>query len=67
MKPEGRLHAIFGDGTSEEASQAEVELACKEHKLGELFTELRGMTVSAEVVNSMLVECIKQKDLIGAL
>jgi len=41
-----------------------VELACKEHKLGELFAELRNMTVSAEVINSMLLECVKQKDII---
>jgi pentatricopeptide repeat protein len=41
-----------------------VELACKEHKLGELLTELRGMSISKEVLNAMLSECVRQKDLI---
>merc|ERR1719253_1480309 len=41
-----------------------VDLACKERKLGEFLVELRGITLSDEVVNTMLLECVRQKDLI---
>merc|ERR1719316_716880 len=40
-----------------------VELACKEHQLSEFLTELRGVPISEEVVNVMLLECVRQKDL----
>jgi pentatricopeptide repeat protein len=40
-----------------------VELACKEHQLAEFLPELRGVPVNEEVVNVMLTECVKQKDL----
>jgi len=39
-----------------------VELACKDHKLDEMFAELSGMTLSEEVIDTMLLECVKQKD-----
>jgi len=39
-----------------------VELACKEHKLGEFLPELQGLNMSQEVVNTMLSECIREKD-----
>jgi len=39
-----------------------VELACKDHRLGELLVELTGMIISEEVLNSMLLECVRQKD-----
>jgi len=41
-----------------------VELACKEHKLGELLGELCGMDLSEEVVNAMRLECGRQEDLV---
>merc|ERR1719261_996189 len=41
-----------------------VELACKEHKLSDFLSELRGITVSEEVINTMLLECVRQKDVI---
>jgi len=40
------------------------ELACKEHKLAEFLSELRGISISEEVVNTMLVECARQRDLV---
>jgi len=39
-----------------------VELACKERKLTEFLPELHGLTLSEEVVNTMLLECIREKD-----
>jgi len=39
-----------------------VELACKDHRLAELLAELQGMIISEEVLNSMLLECVRQKD-----
>eukprot|EP00747_Dinoflagellata_sp_TGD_P161883 gnl/TRDRNA2_/TRDRNA2_178876_c0_seq1.p1 gnl/TRDRNA2_/TRDRNA2_178876_c0~~gnl/TRDRNA2_/TRDRNA2_178876_c0_seq1.p1 ORF type:complete len:1098 (-),score=255.53 gnl/TRDRNA2_/TRDRNA2_178876_c0_seq1:57-3350(-) len=39
-----------------------VDLACKEHQLGEFLSELHGVPVSEEVVAAMLNECIRQKD-----
>jgi hypothetical protein len=39
-----------------------VELACKEHRLNEFLPELHGITISEDVVNTMLSECIRQKD-----
>jgi len=41
-----------------------VELACKEHKLNDFFPELQGITISEEVINTMLLECVRQKDFI---
>merc|ERR1719183_625253 len=41
-----------------------VELACKERKLIDFLSELHGTTISEEVVNTMLLECAKQRDLI---
>merc|ERR1719272_1389174 len=40
-----------------------VELACKEHKLSEFLPELQGLTMSEEVINTMLMECIREKDI----
>jgi len=40
-----------------------VELACKEHQLSEFLAELRGVPITEEVVNVMLLECVRQKDL----
>jgi pentatricopeptide repeat protein len=40
-----------------------VELACKEHQLSAFLAELRDVPVSEEVVNVMLLECVRQKDL----
>jgi pentatricopeptide repeat protein len=40
-----------------------VELACKEHQLSEFLVELRGVPITEEVVNVMLLECVRQKDL----
>jgi pentatricopeptide repeat protein len=39
-----------------------VELACKEHKLSEFLAELHGLPLSQDVVNTMLLECVRQKD-----
>jgi pentatricopeptide repeat protein len=39
-----------------------IELACKEHRLSEFLPELRGMDVSTEVLNNMLAECVRQRD-----
>jgi pentatricopeptide repeat protein len=39
-----------------------VDLACKEHKLADFLPELRGMPLSAEVVNTMLQETVRQRD-----
>jgi len=39
-----------------------VELACNERKLTELLSELDGVTISADVVNTMLTECVRQRD-----
>jgi len=39
------------------------DLACKEHKLSEFLAELQGVTMSDELVNTMLSECVRQKDL----
>jgi len=39
-----------------------VELACKEHQLGQFLVELRGVPISEEVINVMLMECVRQKD-----
>jgi pentatricopeptide repeat protein len=41
-----------------------VELACKEHKLSEFLPELHGLQLSEEVVNTMLLECVRQKDFV---
>jgi len=41
-----------------------VELACKAHKLDELIAEIHGMSVSEEVINAMLLECVRHKNLI---
>jgi len=43
-----------------------VELACKEHKLSQFLPELHGLCISEDVVNTMLLECIREKDLILA-
>jgi len=43
-----------------------VELACKEHKLSEFLSELQGLPISEDVVNTMLSECIRQKDFLLA-
>jgi pentatricopeptide repeat protein len=40
-----------------------VELACKEHQLSEFLGELHGVPVTEEVINVMLLECVRQKDL----
>mmetsp|Transcript_60480 Transcript_60480/g.95285 ORF Transcript_60480/g.95285 Transcript_60480/m.95285 type:complete len:1115 (+) Transcript_60480:168-3512(+) len=40
-----------------------VELACKEHQLGEFIPELHNVPINDEVVNVMLHECVRQKDL----
>merc|ERR1719183_1182535 len=39
-----------------------VELACKERSLSVLLRELHGLTISGEVLNTMLVECVRQND-----
>jgi hypothetical protein len=39
-----------------------VDLACREHQLGEFLSELPGVPVSEEVIATMLNECIRQKD-----
>merc|ERR1719183_828601 len=39
-----------------------VELACKEHVLGKFLPELCGLSLSEEVVSTMLLECVRQKD-----
>jgi len=39
-----------------------VELACKEHKLAEFLSNLCGLPISEEVINTMLLECIRQRD-----
>jgi hypothetical protein len=40
-----------------------VELACKEHRLGEIVEDLYGINFSTDVINSMLSECVQQKSL----
>jgi pentatricopeptide repeat protein len=40
-----------------------VELACKEHKLNEFLAELHGVEITSDVINNMLTECVRQKDL----
>jgi len=39
-----------------------VDLACKEHRLTELVSELSGVTISENVVNTMLSECVRQRN-----
>jgi len=39
-----------------------VELACREHQLGEFLPLLEGVPVSEDAVSSMLSECIRRKD-----
>jgi len=41
-----------------------IELACKEHKLSDFIAELNGVPLSEEAVNTMLLECVRQKDLL---
>merc|ERR1719359_963426 len=40
-----------------------VELACKERQLIDFLPELQGITISEEVLNTMLLECARQRDL----
>merc|ERR1719424_164073 len=40
-----------------------VELACSEHKLRELLPELCGVSISLGVVNTMLAECVRQRNI----
>lgn len=40
-----------------------VELACKEHQLAEFIPELHSVPINDEVVNMMLHECVRQKDM----
>jgi pentatricopeptide repeat protein len=60
---------ISGDAWSATPSQAPrhvvsqlVELSCKEGQLHQFVTELAGVPVSEEAVNSMLNECIRLRD-----
>jgi pentatricopeptide repeat protein len=39
------------------------ELACKEHRLSDLLKELDGVAITSDVVNTMLSECLKQRDI----
>lgn len=40
-----------------------VELACREHQLGDFMPELTDVPITEEVMNLMLNECVRQKDL----
>jgi pentatricopeptide repeat protein len=40
-----------------------VELACKNCRLSEFLSELHGMPMSSDVINTMLSECVRQKDM----
>lgn len=39
-----------------------VELACKEHRLGELIPDMADFIISEPLVNTMLSECLRQKN-----
>lgn len=69
LSGQGLSFSSFKFGASGSASLAPsnalsdfVDLACKEHRLGETIGDLRDLTLPKEVVHRMLSECAKQQD-----